>query len=54
MAKNHEQYLNDILSSKRNELKNIKTEHKIAIAVFNTKSELIKDQIDSIERQLNI
>ncbi|MGD6898615.1 hypothetical protein [Bacillus infantis] len=52
MKLSHEDYLNQKLISKKLELDNVLLEHRIAIAEFNVKREMLQSQIDSIDRQL--
>jgi hypothetical protein len=49
----HEEYLKQILRTKQMELENLKISHRIAIAEYDTKKEMLNNQIDSIERQLD-
>lgn len=47
------EYLQQILKSAKIELKEIEIKHRIAIAEFNVKKEILQKQIDSIEFQLD-
>lgn len=48
----HEEYLKQILSSKKMELRELNIKSRIAIAEFNAKREMLEQQIYSIEKQL--
>jgi hypothetical protein len=45
-------YLEQQLRTKKIELDNVKIEHRIALAVYEVKKEMLNSQIDSLERQL--
>lgn len=49
----NKRYLENTLRTAKMKLQNAKVEHRIAIAVFDNKQELLQEQIDSIERQLD-
>ena len=52
MKLSHEEYLKQSLTSKKLELENLNINHRIAIAEYNARKEMISKQIDSIEIQL--
>ena len=47
-----EGYLKQTLKTKKIELENLKISHRIAIAKYDTKKEMLISQIDSLEKQL--
>lgn len=52
MKIDHETYLKEVLKSKKNELEHLNTEHRIAIAVYEAKKDMLYKQIHSLENQL--
>ena len=48
----HGEYLEQKLKSKKLELEQLKINHRINIAAFEVKSEMLNKDIDSLERQL--
>jgi len=48
----HENYLKNILQSTKLELKELEIKHRINIATYESKKEILRKQIDSIELQL--
>jgi len=48
----HEKYLENILYSAKLTLKELETLHRINIAVYEGKKEILTKQIESIEKQL--
>lgn len=53
MRLSHEQFLKRVLASKKLKLEETKIEHRMEIVKFNTRCELLTEEINSIERQLN-
>lgn len=53
MKLTHEQYLNRVLASKRMELNELKIKHRVEIAEYNVKLDMLNNQIYSIENQLD-
>jgi hypothetical protein len=49
----HEEYLKQILKSKKIEVENLNINNMIAIAEYNARKEMIIQQMNSIERQLD-
>jgi hypothetical protein len=49
----HEEYLKQMLKSKKMELEHVEIDHRIAIAEHNVKKKMLYEQINSIERQLD-
>jgi hypothetical protein len=49
----HSEYLKRILATKKIELENVNIEHRIIIAEYKTKKELLQELIDSLEKQLS-
>ncbi|MBY9081221.1 hypothetical protein KIH86_24035 [Paenibacillus sp. HN-1] len=52
MKISHEEYLERTLKSKRIELENLNIMHRVAIATYEAKKEMLQKEMDSIERQL--
>lgn len=52
MRVSHEEYMRRLLGAKKIEYENLEIEHRIAIAVYNARKDMITKQIHSIERQL--
>lgn len=52
MKISHEEYLKRILNSKKNELEQLNISHRIDIATYETKKEMLCKEINSIENQL--
>lgn len=48
----HGEYLRRKLGSRKIELENLNIEHRVNIAKYETKKELIQKDIDALERQL--
>ena len=47
------EYLQEVLKSSKLELQEIETKHRIALAEYNVKKEMLQNQIESIEIQLD-
>lgn len=54
MIVTNEQYLKDVLKSKKLELENLQIDNQVRLAVHNTKKDMLYQQIDSITKQLEI
>ena len=52
MKISHKEYLEQQLISKKMELKEVETQHRINLAEFEVKKGMLRGQIDSIELQL--
>ncbi|WP_424236346.1 hypothetical protein [Bhargavaea ginsengi] len=52
MKLSHEEYLKQVLESKKNDLKELKIERRIYFAESQMRQEMLTEQIDSIEKQL--
>jgi hypothetical protein len=50
---NHEEYLKQVLETKKMELQNLNINRRIAIGVYEAKKEMFMSQIHSIEKQLD-
>lgn len=48
----HKEYLERVLKSKKLKLEQLKIEHRINIATYETKVDMLHDEIASIENQL--
>ena len=48
----HEDYLTNVLNSKKMELQELNIQQRVSIAKYETERELLESQIRSIERQL--
>jgi hypothetical protein len=46
-------YLKLMLNNKKLKLEYLNDEHRIAIAIYNTKKEMLMEEINSIEKQLH-
>lgn len=53
MNLSHEEYLKKTLDSKKIEMENLKISHRIALAEYEVKKEMLYGQIYSIENQLD-
>jgi hypothetical protein len=49
----HEDYLKQMVKSKKIELENLNIKNMIAIAEYNARKEMVIEQLNSIERQLD-
>ena len=53
MKMSHEDYLKQMLKTKKHELENLNISHMIAIAEYNARKEMLFQQINSFEKQLD-
>jgi len=50
----NDKYLENILHTAKLELKELEVKHRIEIAIYETRKEILRKQIDSIELQLEL
>jgi hypothetical protein len=52
MKLSHEDYLKQQLKMKKSELEFVKEQHKINVAIYETKADMLEKEIYSLEQQL--